>query len=159
MSLLTLDQARAHCRLEPDYPDDQLQPYLDAAESYVIGHLNRAVYADDTALATAQAGMAAAVGTAYTAYQDALTAARAMDNPAQQTAAINIAEAQYAAANQDAARIQRGIVVNGAIEGAILLTLGNLFANREADVVGLQVSALPSGVRELLRPFRTVSMP
>jgi hypothetical protein len=136
-----------------------LQPYLDAAESYVTGHLNRAVYADDTSLKTAQDGVAATIGTAYTTYQDALTAAAAMDNPAQQAMAINIAEAQYAAANRDAVRVQNGVVANGAIEAAMLLTLGNLFANRESDVVGVQVASLPSGARELLRPFRLVSMP
>lgn len=46
------------------------------------------------------------------------------------------------------------MVVNRAIEAAILLTLGHLYANREQTVIGATVAELPFGPRALLRPHR-----
>lgn len=54
----------------------------------------------------------------------------------------------------DDAADEAGIVINGAIVSAILLSCGHLYANREDVVAGVSVTQLPSGVRELLRPHR-----
>lgn len=46
------------------------------------------------------------------------------------------------------------MVVNFAVQAAILLTLGHLYANREDVVTGASVAQLPLGARSLLRPHR-----
>lgn len=46
------------------------------------------------------------------------------------------------------------MVLNGAIQSAILLLCGHLYANREDSVVGVSVSQVPTGALELLRPHR-----
>ena len=46
------------------------------------------------------------------------------------------------------------MVVNYAIQAAILLICGHLFANREDVVVGAQSFGIPNGSRDLLRPHR-----
>lgn len=52
MRLVTIDQARIHCRTEPE-DDAQLTLYVDAAEQAAEDFLNRRVYADAEALAAA----------------------------------------------------------------------------------------------------------
>ena len=49
MSIIDIDVARAHLRLEPDYPAQQVQPYLDAAEDAARQFLNRRIFADQAA--------------------------------------------------------------------------------------------------------------
>lgn len=49
------------------------------------------------------------------------------------------------------------IVSNAAIVGAILLTIGHLFVNREENVAGTSVSELKMGARSLLQPYRLVN--
>lgn len=50
-----------------------------------------------------------------------------------------------------------GIVLNGVITAAILLTCGHLYANREDVVVGAMAAVqIPGGARDLLRPHRLV---
>lgn len=47
-----------------------------------------------------------------------------------------------------------GIVANGAINAAVLLICGTLYANREGVVVGASAAELPGGVKSLLWPYR-----
>lgn len=51
--LVSLDRARAHLRADDDYPAEQIQIYLEAAEEQAQAFLNRNVYADADELATA----------------------------------------------------------------------------------------------------------
>ena len=48
-----------------------------------------------------------------------------------------------------------GIVINPAIQAALLLIVGKLYACREDAVVGVSVAQLPNGAEYLLRPYRT----
>ncbi|MGR2664279.1 head-tail connector protein [Chromobacterium haemolyticum] len=48
------------------------------------------------------------------------------------------------------------MVVNFAIQAAILLTLGHLFMNREDVIVGVSAIEMPRGSRDLLRPYRII---
>lgn len=159
MALLTIDEALAHCRLEADYPAEQILAYMHAAESSVIAYLNRAVFEDQAALEAEQAGISAKVGAAYDAYSASVQSAMAISNAGQKEIMIQMAESKYLEARIAAYRVINGIVVNGAIIAAMLLTLGNLFQNREADVVGVSAARLPTGVPELLNGFRVVQMP
>jgi hypothetical protein len=47
-----------------------------------------------------------------------------------------------------------GIVINPAVQAALLLIVGHLYANREDVVVGASVSALPHGADCLLQPYK-----
>lgn len=46
------------------------------------------------------------------------------------------------------------VVLDGSIKAAILLIVGHLYANREAEVVGMQSSRLVYGAEYLLQPYR-----
>lgn len=79
---------------------------------------------------------------------------------AEQAAADYLNRSIYADADQLADAVLDGtagtdpIVANKAIIAAILLTMGHLYANREASVVGVSVAELPQGARSLLMPHR-----
>lgn len=47
-----------------------------------------------------------------------------------------------------------GIVINAAIQAALLLIVGHLYANREDVVAGVSVAQLPNGSQYLLMPYR-----
>ena len=47
-----------------------------------------------------------------------------------------------------------GIVINPAIQAALLLIVGKLYACREDAVVGVSVTQLPNGAEYLLQPYR-----
>ena len=47
-----------------------------------------------------------------------------------------------------------GIVINPAIQAALLLIVGQLYANREAVLAGVSVAQLPNGSQYLLQPYR-----
>lgn len=158
MSLLTLAEARAQCRVEDDYPAEQLQPYMDAADDAAAAYLNRTIYADQAALDTARDAVPATLGTAQDDYDSAVDAADAIANTAQQQASLDLAAVKLAEAQHAAGRTLYGVVVNDSIKSAVRLILGHLFANRESVVTG-QAVELPMGAQYLLRPYRRVMMP
>ena len=47
-----------------------------------------------------------------------------------------------------------GIVINPAIEAALLLIVGHLYAHREDVVAGVSVAKLPNGAEWLLAPYK-----
>lgn len=159
MSILTPAQARAQCRVESDYPDEQIQPYIDGAEDMASAYLNRAIFADPDALNQAQDDVPAELGAANAAYAAAIAAAAVIDDPLQKQGAIDIADARLDQAKVAAARITHGIVVNGSIVAALLLTVGRLFAFREDVVANDKVVALPGDAIAFLRPYRRVMTP
>lgn len=159
MALVSLAQARAQVRVETDYPEDQLAPYIDGAVDAAQAYLNRVVYESSEALAAARDAYAAAVSEAGDARSAANDSAAEIADEDEQAAALRIAELQYQEAMKAAEGCIHGVVVNGSIRAAILLTLGNLFANRESVVTGVTVAELPLGVIPLLRPYRRVMMP
>lgn len=153
MTIIALGVARAHLRLEDDYPADQIERKLAAAESAAAQFLNRQLFADQAALDTAVAGVPAALVEAGEAYEAACTAADAIDDVVARCAARDQACRVYRAAQTTARETYEGIVLNEQIEAAILLTLGHLFENRQ-DVQQGSVSQLPIGAEQLLFPFR-----
>ena len=159
MSIVSIEDARAHCRVDSDYPSEQLQPYIDGAVGAAAAYLNRYLYADDDALIAAQDGVADAIGSASEAYADAKAAAAALSNADAADAALEVAESRWHAAKVDAARTTHGMVASAVIVAAIKLTIGSLYENRSDTVVGLPASALPTDAAALLRPHRRVMMP
>lgn len=159
MPLLTLDEARAQCRVESDYPAEQIQPYIDGAESDAAAYLNRALFAKQADLDAAMDAVPTAVAAASTAYAAAVVAADAITDINQKQAALDIAEARMQAARDAASMVTNGVVANPAILTAVRLTLSNLFTNREAVVLGVAAVELPLGARTMLRHFRRTMMP
>ena len=47
-----------------------------------------------------------------------------------------------------------GIVINPAIQAALLLIVGHLYANREDVLADVSVAQLPNGSQYLLQPYR-----
>jgi hypothetical protein len=153
VSIIALPTAKAHLRLESDYPDDQVQGKLDAAESAAAQFLNRGIFKDAEALETAVAAVPAALVAASAAYQAALAAAGEIEDSVARCAAEAYACRVYRAAQMAASETYAGIVINPQVEAAILLTLGHLFENRQ-DVQQGTVQLLPIGATQLLFPFR-----
>lgn len=159
MPLITLDQARAHLRVGATYPQEQIEPYMAGAEDRASRYLNRAIYADDAAMAAAIAALPTALTAARVAYEAAVTAAALIENASDRRDALDIAEAQYRAVRDGAPRVLNGIVVNPSIVSAVMLILGHLFENREDAVVGATAVELPHGAKAMLRSDRRVMMP
>lgn len=154
MSITTLSEAKLHLRVDHSDEDSLIQIYLDAAEQTAFNLIDRNVYADSTALTSAQSGAAAALTTATTAYEAAMTAAALIENEIERQAAEDAAHAALLNAHQVNRRTNAGIVMNSDIKAAVLLLLGHLYANREAttmNVTTLNVVEAPMGVRFLLQ--------
>jgi len=157
--LIKASEAIAHLRLDSDYPVEQVQPYIDAAVSYVQAHLNRNVYPDQQQLDDARNAAIDAAVAADTAYSETLDEVGEIESAQERSLKKQAARQRLEDAKREANRAIHGMVVNSTIKGAMLLTLGNLFENREAVVVGASAAELPQGVPALLRPFRLVQMP
>lgn len=153
MSLIALNDAKAHLRLESDYPDEQVQGKLDAAESSAAQFLNRRIFVNPDALASAIAAVPATLVAAGTAYKDAMAAAASIEDGVARCAAEKHALRVYREAQTAAEETYAGIVINAQIEAAILLMLGHLFENRQEVQQG-GVQQLPVGASQLLYPFR-----
>ena len=48
------------------------------------------------------------------------------------------------------------MIVNDAINAAILLIVGHLYANREDVIVGVAAYQLPGGAKSILNPYRII---
>jgi len=154
MSLIDLPTAKAHLRVGVGYPDEQVVPYLNAAESSAAQFLSRRIFENQGALDTAVAAVPAALSAAGTAYQAAMTTAGAIEDDVARRAAEGYALRAYRDAQTAASETYAGIVINPQIEAAILLTMGHLFESREDVVVGATATAMPFGSQQLLFPFR-----
>lgn len=153
MSLVTLAEALLHLRAESGAEDTLIQALLNAAELSTVAWLNRRVYADSGSLAAAVGAAPAALTAATAAYAAAFAAAELIDDETESDIALTAAERAYAAAQTVAKQTNAGLVMNDAIKAAILLTVGHLYANREAT--GSQnVVELPMGVQWLLQPLK-----
>lgn len=151
MSLIDLPTARAHLRVEDDYPEAQVALYLNAAERLVAEFLNRRIYADADLLATAVAGVPAALTTASTAYDTAREVAYDIEDATTQEHALTYAERVFTEAKRLARETYAGIVINETLEAAILLTMTSLHEHRGDDGT---VPGLPRAARDLAHPFR-----
>ncbi|MBZ9943445.1 head-tail connector protein [Mesorhizobium sp. BR1-1-13] len=104
MSLVDIELAKKHLRIDFSDDDDTVTLYLSAAETIITEYLDRLVYASDGTAPTGDDGTAMEITPAVTA--------------------------------------------------AILLLLGDLYENREADTDATGDAVLPKAVRALLAPYR-----
>lgn len=154
MSLVTLESAKLHLRVDSSDEDALIAVYITAAEQSAVSLLDRGVYVDGTALTAAKAAAPGALETASAAYDAAIEAAQAMTDAALQAAATQTAENAWLKACVTHRQAMDGMVVNEAIKAAVLLIVGHLFANREDVVAGVSVSQLPNGAEWLLQPYK-----
>ena len=154
MSLVTLESAKLHLRVDSADEDALIAVYITAAEQSAVSLLDRGVYVDGTALTAAKAAAPGALETASAAYDAAIEAAQAMTDDALQAAATQAAENAWLKACVTHRQTMDGMVVNEAIRAAVLLIVGHLFANREDVVAGVSVAQLPNGAEWLLQPYK-----
>lgn len=154
MPIIDIATAKQHLRLQSDYPDPQVSPYLGAAELFASEFLNRKVFATQDEFDAALAAVPAALAAAGLVYEAALSAATVIEDSVTRCAAEAQARRVYRQAQTDAAETYRGMVTNKLINAAILLTLGHLFENRQENVAGVTVTELKLGAQRLLFPFR-----
>jgi len=152
MPLIDIAVARRHLRVEADYPAEQIQPYLAAAEDAAQQFLNRLVVVDQDALVAALAAIPAALDAAAAARTLAIEAAQNAADAQTRCVLVEQAQQAYVDALAAARRAGAGIVINPSIAAGIQLTLGHLFEHRE-DVASV-LQELPQGAKSLLWPYR-----
>ena len=154
MSLVTLESAKLHIRVDGTGEDALIGVYITAAEQMAIALLDRGVYADGTALGVAKAAAPGELDTAIAAYESAIAAAEALADETAIAAAIQTAGNDLLRAQVAHRQAMDGMVVNEAIKAAVLLIVGSLYAQREDVVVGVSVAQLPNGAEWLLAPYK-----
>lgn len=159
MALLTIEQARAQCRVIGTDDDAELMDFAASAEDAAMTYLNRAVFAGQPALDTALDAAPGVMAAARATYDAAVIAADALADEYERAAALTVATAKLSAATVQFTRTVDGIIASPSILAAIRLTLGHLYENREDVVVGTSAVELPNGAASLLRPRRKVMMP
>lgn len=154
MRLITSAQARD--QVHADGVDEaMLELYEGAAVDAAEAFLNRHLFADDSAMASAVATVPDELAAADTAYEAAIAAADELDGSTR-CAMREAATATLQAAVTSAQETLAGMVANDAIRSAVLLILGHLYRNREDVQTGQGAAAveLPMGAHALLWPYR-----
>lgn len=157
MSIVTLEQAKAHLRVDGTDEDALIEVYLDAAEQSAADYMERNLYEAAGDLADAIAAVHDAMAAATATYEADVEAAEAIDDAVERAIALRRADSIYAAAQDSAARTCSGMVMTQAVRSAVLLLVGHLYQNRSAvvDSSRAQVAEAPLAVRWLLDPHRT----
>jgi hypothetical protein len=157
MKMITIDQARQHCKADGD-DDGVLEIYADAAESLCAQLANRNLYKTAAELLAAIAGVPTAMTTAYANYDAAVVIANASDDDRIRT--MMLANAQLALNNAtiSAERTLHGITAEDFpdIISAVLMTTGHFYRTRENVVSGQGAAAIevPMSAREVMTNLR-----
>lgn len=145
--LISTATAKAHLRKEADYPDDQILPYLGAAESKAMNYLNRKIFSDNAAMAAAVAAAPAALTAAGTEYAAVMETLRTEPDGVARALMQEQAGRKYKSAQADATATLAGIVLNDQLRAAILVILDHYFSQRGE-------TPLPIGSEYLLWDYR-----
>lgn len=145
MSVIPIAEAMLHLRAEPeDQADIQLK--LDAAEEKAMAYLQRRFYGDDGALNEAVKTIEERINSA----ESKLKAEQSKGSSVLSEYALD----NYKLEMQQIRMIAKGMVINDAIKIACLLTLGDLYENREDSVTGTITADIPVSSRHWLIPYR-----
>lgn len=143
MSVLTIDEAKLHQKIDHEDDDEDIQEKLDASESMVAHFMGRNVYKDELSLKDD-----------FNKIHDIqLNAKNEIDNLAlifeiDSDIHKNTAVQKQRELNQKILMIVNGIVVNPHIRAGILLTFGYLYEVRE------DIGDLPQAAKNVIQPFR-----
>lgn len=154
MSVISIETALLHLRVDEDADKPLIQAQLDAAEESASQYLQRRFYADQASLDAALATVPGAVNASRVRYEQALAAADLVVDYGDRQAALDRAQLSFARQRGDIESIAAGMVITPAIQAAVLLTLGHLYANREDVVLVSNIYELPFNSRQLLNPYR-----
>lgn len=143
MSVITIEEAKLHQRIDHDDEDLDIQSKLDAAESMVAQFLGRYFYKDESDLTLA-------FNQIDHIQERFATELLALQN------LIEFDESLYSGLvkqkRRDADRvismIVNGIVFNSQIRAGILLTFGYLYETRE------DIEDLPQSAKNVIQPYR-----
>lgn len=155
MQLITIEQARAHCKTDAD-DDDIVILYASSAEAACASAANRNLYVDAAALDAAIIVALADMATAQTAYDAAILAADALTDANAKALACEVAERNLNVAKLNKEATLYGKVAGADIIQAVLLTLGDYYAHREETVMGA-MGELPTGAAAIMWRNRKVA--
>lgn len=146
--MIDLPLVRVHLKADPeDIEDDLITQYIESAVSICEGYCNRKFYADS---ATQRAGMDEALvelADLHLWWEGVMVEEH---TPLERHMLDDQRISRYAAIRRKA----QGIIIDGTIKAAILLTVGHLYANRQDVVVGTgPVNQLPVGAKRMLEPY------
>lgn len=155
MALVTIDQAREHCK--SDTADDALLGvYLAAAEKSAARLVGRNLYATPEALNNAFSTIATKMSDARAAYDTAIAAAADLDEQGKMSAE-SLAQRELDKVTWEQHYVLHGIVADDDIKAAILLITGHLYRNREDVVTGVTATEVPNAARALLWPYTVIA--
>lgn len=150
---MTIDLTTARNYLKADGDDDDIITSLMAgAQGICQGYCNRRFYdTQDAADSDFEAAIADRVS-ATAALKTQLAAIPG--NDADSMGTRDLISDHYIEVFGRISQRMNGIVIDDAIDAAILLTLGHLYANREDNIVsGNNAVQLPVGAQRILKPY------
>lgn len=143
MSVITIEEAKLHQRIDHDDEDLDIQSKLDAAESMVAQFLGRYFYKDESDRSTAF-NQIDQISEIFKIEQQTLQDLIQYDE--------NLYSGLMKQKQRDAERvismIVNGIVFNTQIRAGILLTFGYLYETRE------DIDDLPQAAKNVIQPYR-----
>jgi hypothetical protein len=146
--LIDTAAAKAHVRREAGYPDEQITPYLLAAEAKAQQFVNRRIYADQAALNAAVAAVPAALSAAGAAYTATVAVVGEEPDVIARCVMMEDTSRKYRDAQTAAREVLAGIVINDPIRAAILELFRFLYERGDGS------AAMPAGVEYLLWDYR-----
>ena len=166
MKLITIGEARFHCKAEGD-DDELLVVYCNAAESLCARLANRSLFATSAEMTTAVATVATRMAAAYTAYDAAILNAEAQDDERVASMLKSAAQARLDAITTQCEKDAHGLALDAApdaagmsgadaIRAAILLAVAHFYATRPTVITGQGAAAVevPLGTNDIMSLFR-----
>lgn len=147
--MIDYDLALVHLKADgEDVEEPLILQYIASAQSICEGYCNRKFFPGAEERTTAVDAALLAVAVADDDYDAALAAAT---NDTVRGLLTNDHIRRIAELTQ----IVNGIVVDGTITAAMLMTLGHLYKNRQEVIAGQQSSAtqVPAGAMRMLQPY------
>lgn len=155
MKLVTIDEARKHCKADGD-DDDLITLYGNAAEAACARLANRNLYSTQAELTAARVASDAAMEAVYAAYDAAVLAAESATSAMHRIALTDDAKSDLDRALNARMGVVNGIVADDDVKAAVLLTLGHWYVNREEVVTGQGAAAvqLPMSASAIMSQYR-----
>lgn len=147
---IDIDAARAFLKADGD-DDDLIQTQIPSAQSICEGYCNRVFYDTQAEADTDFTQALTDRTTQLAARATALASVTGTDQDSEDTR--RMIRGRYIQVLGDIKKRINGIVIDDAINAAILIMLGHLYVNREDNIVsGNNAVQLPVGAQRILQP-------